>query len=179
MGCATLILAFGDAFHLIPRILSYFIDSDLSFYLGVGKLITSITMTLFYIFMYHVYLKTYKVKERTFYTLMIYYLSFIRILFCSFSENGWFTNDGELIFGIIRNIPFVMLGGIIIYLYYKEKDKVLSLRNIWVYILLSFLFYIPVVLYASIYPFFGMFMLPKTVCYILIILSFKRYLSYE
>ena len=55
MGSATLILGFGDAFHLIPRILDYFIDYDFNPFLGLGKLITSITMTIFYIFMFYIY----------------------------------------------------------------------------------------------------------------------------
>ena len=63
MGIATLILGCGDAFHLVPRVLNYFIDSDFNFYLGFGKLVTSITMTIFYIFMYYIYLANYKEKE--------------------------------------------------------------------------------------------------------------------
>ena len=50
MGAAALILGFGDAFHLIPRVLNYFVDDDFSVALGIGKLITSITMTVFLCF---------------------------------------------------------------------------------------------------------------------------------
>ena len=48
MGTAALVLGCGDAFHLVPRVLNYFIDSDFTIALGIGKLITSITMTVFY-----------------------------------------------------------------------------------------------------------------------------------
>ena len=48
-GIMTLILGIGDAFHLIPRVISYFINDELILYKGVGKLITSITMTVFYL----------------------------------------------------------------------------------------------------------------------------------
>ena len=50
MGYSILILGIGDSFHLIPRVLNYFINYDFNMYLGIGKLVTSITMTLFYIF---------------------------------------------------------------------------------------------------------------------------------
>ena len=53
MGAAALILGCGDAFHLVPRMLNYFIDSDFSAALGIGKLVTSVTMTVFYICMYY------------------------------------------------------------------------------------------------------------------------------
>ena len=49
MGSAALILGFGDAFHLVPRVLNYFVEGDFNFWLGFGKLVTSITMTIFYV----------------------------------------------------------------------------------------------------------------------------------
>jgi len=47
MGSATLILGLGDSFHLVPRVLNYFVEGDFALFLGVGKLITSVTMTVF------------------------------------------------------------------------------------------------------------------------------------
>ncbi|MBQ9911022.1 MAG: hypothetical protein IJM50_05955, partial [Lachnospiraceae bacterium] len=46
------------------------------------------------------------------------------------------------------------------------------LRLVFLYILLSFLFYIPVAVGAPLLPALGMLMLPKTVCYVLMIISF-------
>ena len=45
----TLLLGAGDSFHLIPRVLNYWTDADYTAALGIGKLITSITMTVFYL----------------------------------------------------------------------------------------------------------------------------------
>ena len=44
----------------------------------------------------------------------------------------------------------------------------------WIYILLSFLFYIPVAVFAGLVPMLGMLMLPKTICYILMICAFLK-----
>lgn len=55
MGLAALILGCGDAFHLIPRVLNYFVDADLTAALGVGKLITSISMTVYYLLLYYIW----------------------------------------------------------------------------------------------------------------------------
>ena len=52
MGAAVLILGCGDAFHLVPRVLQYFIAADFTAALGVGKLVTSLTMTVFYVLLY-------------------------------------------------------------------------------------------------------------------------------
>ena len=50
-GIMALVLAGGDAFHLIPRIIVILTgkEKQLREMLGRGKQITSITMTLFYI----------------------------------------------------------------------------------------------------------------------------------
>ena len=174
MGIATLVLGLGDSFHLVPRVLDYFVDKDFSMALGVGKLVTSITMTIFYICMYYIYLNTYEVKENKKITISVWVLAITRIVLCLFPQNNWFTNNSPLNWGIIRNVPFLILGALIVVLYFKQRKEVKSFKNIWLFVTLSFLFYIPVVVGASTISMLGMFMLPKTVCYILIILMFRK-----
>ena len=74
--------------------------------------------------------------------------------------------------GIIRNIPFVGLGVVICLLYFLKRNADRRFRFLWLYICLSFLFYIPVAVAAGILPILGMLMLPNTVCYILMIAAF-------
>ena len=174
MGIATLVLGLGDSFHLVPRVLDYFVDKDFSMALGVGKLVTSITMTIFYLCMYYIYLNTYEVKENKKITISVWVLAIVRIVLCLFPQNNWLTNNSPLSWGIIRNVPFLILGALIVVLYFKQRKEVKSFKNIWLFVTLSFLFYIPVVVGTSSIPALGMFMLPKTVCYILIILAFKK-----
>lgn len=49
------------------------------------------------------------------------------------------------------------------------------MRWVWLLVTLSFLFYIPVAVAASLVPMLGMLMLPKTVCYMLLIWCFRKY----
>lgn len=177
MGIATLVLGIGDSFHLVPRVLDYFVDKDFSMALGVGKLVTSITMTIFYIFMYYIYLGSYEVNENKKITTSVWVLAILRSVLCLFPQNNWFTNESPLSWGIIRNVPFLILGALIVVLYFNQRKDVKSFKNIWLYVTLSFLFYIPVVVGASTIPMLGMFMLPKTICYILIILAFKKIIN--
>ncbi|MBR6271783.1 MAG: hypothetical protein IKR26_06485 [Lachnospiraceae bacterium] len=172
MGFAALILGFGDAFHLVPRVLNYFIDADFTAALGIGKLITSVTMTVFYVLLYYVWPGYYKETKKKSLSAMVWLLALVRIALCVFPQNGWLENSSDLTWGIIRNIPFVMLGALICFLYFKNRNKSRRFRHIWVYILLSFAFYIPVTVGAGALPILGMLMLPKTVCYILVILIF-------
>ncbi len=174
MGYAALILGCGDAFHLVPRVLNYFVNSDFTVALGVGKLVTSITMTVFYVLVYYLWIRVYKINENKKLTVAVWTLSVIRIILCLFPQNGWFQNESSMTWGIIRNIPFVILGVVIYYLYFvkKSEDRIFGLM--WLYILLSFLFYIPVAVFAGLVPMLGMLMLPKTICYILMIIAFLK-----
>jgi len=175
MGTAALILGCGDAFHLVPRVLNYFVAADLKAALGIGKLVTSVTMTIFYLILYYIWLKCYQIREKKSTTLLIWALALIRIVLCLFPQNGWLSNSSDMTWAIIRNIPFVLLGASICLQYFKKRNEYRILSPVWLYILLSFLFYIPVAVGAGLLPMLGMLMLPKTICYILLIITFLRY----
>ena len=172
MGLSAVILGCGDAFHLIPRVLNYFSAGDFTAALGIGKLVTSITMTVFYLLVYYVWLGYYQEKENRTTTLVLWILALVRIALCLFPQNGWLQNSSDMTWGILRNIPFAILGAIVCFLYFRKKEERRRFRMIWLYILLSFLFYIPVAIGAGAVPILGMLMLPKTVCYILMVLAF-------
>ena len=61
---------------------------------------------------------------------------------------------------------------IVVYLYFKVRSEDKSLSKLWLYTTLSFAFYIPVAIFSPLLPILGMLMLPKTVCYILMLVSF-------
>ena len=174
MGVAALILGLGDAFHLVPRVLNYFVNGDFTVALGAGKLVTSITMTVFYVLIYYLWMRVYKCEENKALTMAIWGLCAVRIILCLFPQNGWFQNESSMTWGIIRNIPFVILGASICYIYYIKRTQDKTFRSMWIFILLSFLFYIPVAVFAGLVPMLGMLMLPKTICYILMIVAFLR-----
>lgn len=175
-GIATLILGSGDSFHLVPRMYALWTDGidNHPVSLGFGKLVTSITMTIFYVLLFKGLEEHFgKKDEKT--EKIIVVLAVIRILLCLLPQNQWLSADAPLSFGIIRNIPFTILGIlVIIYVYKKAGGKDKALNWMWLAILLSFAFYLPVVLFASRIPMMGMLMLPKTVMYIWIVLMLKK-----
>lgn len=163
-GIMTLVLVFGDSFHLVPRILVAFDPAgDYHVSLGIGKLITSVTMTLFYLIMYYVYGIRYGFRNKLLEILMILF-SVARIGLCFCPKNDW-TGAAPVIWGVYRNIPFVLMGIIMVVLYFLKRDDK-AFRWMWLAITLSFAFYIPVVLWADVSPMIGMLMLPKTCMYI-------------
>ena len=171
-GIMSLVLVFGDAFHLVPRIFAAINrTADYSFSLGIGKMITSITMTIFYLILYFIFEMRYE-KKRVPMRASVIALSVIRIALCFFPQNDW-TGEAPVIWGIYRNIPFTILGLIMVVLFFaKRSDKIY--KWMWLAILLSFLFYIPVVLWSDVSPMIGMLMLPKTCMYMWIVVMGYR-----
>lgn len=169
-GCMAVVLGAGDAFHLVPRALAL-CTTGLEHYtaaLGIGKLITSVTMTIFYVLLYYVWRLRYQVQGRKGLTAAVYGLAGLRILLCLLPQNQWLSAEAPLSWGIYRNIPFALLGLLMILLFYRsakeQKDR--AFRWMWLTIVLSFGFYIPVVLWADAVPMIGMLMIPKTCAYV-------------
>lgn len=169
-GIMAVTLGAGDAFHLVPRALAL-CTTGLESYtaaLGVGKLITSVTMTVFYVLLYYVWRLRYQVRGQKGLTAAVYGLAALRVALCLFPQNRWLDADAPLAWGIYRNIPFALLGLMVIVLFYRsakaQNDK--SFRWMWLTIVLSFAFYIPVVLWADAVPLVGMLMIPKTCAYV-------------
>ena len=81
-GLMALVLGFGDAFHLIPRMIALLTTGEENYValLGLGKLITSITMTVFYVILYYVWRLRYKISGRGELTMTIYGLALLRVL---------------------------------------------------------------------------------------------------
>ncbi|MGL4344091.1 MAG: hypothetical protein ACRCTE_02760 [Cellulosilyticaceae bacterium] len=169
-GIMAVVLGLGDSFHLVPRAIAL-CTTGLENYtvpLGIGKFITSITMTVFYIILYYVWRNRYKVEGQQKLTFWVYAMAILRIALCLFPQNAWTSANAPISWGIYRNIPFAIMGIIIIVLFYKSAkehgDK--AFKWMWLTIVLSFAFYIPVVLWADLNPLIGMLMIPKTCAYV-------------
>lgn len=174
-GVMALVLGIGDSFHLIPRVIALVSGNGFEYYapyLGIAKFITSITMTIFYVILYYVYRERYKVAGQNNLTMAIYFLALLRIVICLFPQNEWLNYRQPLSWGIYRNIPFLILGIIIIWLFYTASKKYndTSYKNMWLTIVLSFGFYLPVVLFAGVNETVGLLMIPKTMAYVWTIL---------
>lgn len=169
-GIMAIVLGVGDSFHLIPRALALCTTGLENFTtaLGIGKFITSITMTIFYIILYYVWRLRYHIKGQKGVTAVVYVLSALRIVLCLFPQNQWLNDVSSISWGIYRNIPFALLGLLIIVLFYKstKENHDTSFKWMWLTIVLSFGFYIPVVLLADAIPMVGMLMIPKTCAYV-------------
>ncbi len=185
-GIMAIVLASGDSFHLVPRVYSLFTNTmeQNALALGLGQAITSVTMTIFYVILYHIW-ELRSEKKSTPLRVAIYILALVRIILCCLPQNEWFNSNSPVFWGIIRNIPFAIMGIIIIvlcFVRYKEaNDK--DYLQMGIAVILSFGFYIPVVIWANTLPAIGSLMVPKTLAYVWVVMigfmEFKREMKDE
>lgn len=172
-GAMAVILGCGDAFHLIPRayaLCTTGLEAQAAA-LGFGKFVTSMTMTVFYVILYYVWRQRYQVEGRRNLTWSVIGLAAVRIALCLFPQNDWLAYHQPLSWGILRNLPFALLGLVIIILFWQKSREMQDKNFRWMApaIVLSFGFYIPVVLFADTMPLIGMLMIPKTLAYVWIV----------
>ena len=182
-GIMAVLLGSGDAFHLVPRAFALCTTGleNFTVQLGLGKWITSVTMTIFYVILYYIWRERYQIKGHNATTAAIYVLAGLRIVLCMMPQNEWLSAETPLSWGIYRNIPFALMGLLIIVLFYKsaKERNDQSFRWMWMTIVLSFVFYIPVVLWADVVPTIGMLMIPKTCAYVWTVLIGYRAMKKE
>ena len=190
----AMLLGCGDAFHLVPRIIVN-IKGEIKnqeLYLGLGNLISSITMTVFYLVMVIMcelcMRRTSGGKALLNDGLVVVTALFValRIILCLFPQNRWFTKEGNKKWAVIRNVPFVIVGIIAVvtlitdistHMISEEADVLSSVLypgtlietgffiQIMIATILSFAFYLPVAIKGKENPKLGMLMIPKTICY--------------
>ena len=177
-GIMTLLLGFGDAFHLVPRVVRHIKGSSerVEWWMNLGLAVTSVTMTVFYIILLYIWKSNETVADlmvnrrisalASGCTGVIWSMAIARIIICLLPQNDWF-GDGNKKLSVCRNTVFAMIGiaEIILFLIMGGSYGI----TMAVCILLSFLFYIPVTLFAKENPKIGMLMIPKTVMYIIMI----------
>lgn len=93
-----------------------------------------------------------------FYILLLF--SIVRIALCLFPQNNWLHKEGNPKWGIIRNIPFIIVGIIAVLGCFIVGQVGMAIA-----IIISFTCYLPVVFWAKQKPVIGMLMMPKTIAY--------------
>lgn len=170
-GALALTLAGGDAFHLVPRVRGLWCGTmaESRRALGLGKLVTSLTMTLFYVLLCYLWKLLYGLHAGCV-LFVAWGLAAVRIVLCLMPQNGWLKQEPPMRWAIARNVPFLLLGALVLGLYAFSSmalgAQAGGFRFLWLAVLLSFAFYVPVVLFSARRPAVGALMLPKTCAYV-------------
>ena len=169
-GVLTWTLCFGDAFHLVPRVLRAVKGSNekIERQLGIGLQISSITMTIFYILLLYIWKQTfYEMTAPVMLEILIWVSAAVRIVVCMLPQNNWCGKEGNRKLSVIRNAVFAVTGICVIVLYMMSGNTYgYHMTRMAAAIVVSFGCYLPVTLLSKKMPKIGMLMIPKTCAYI-------------
>ena len=134
-GWMVVILGCGDAFHLVPRAWALCTDGLAAHAaaLGAGKFITSITMTIFYVILYHIGKRRYGLHIRAL-TGAVYAQAAARIGLCLFPQNAWLSANPPLSWSIWRNVPFALLGALVIVVFLRGARQAGDRAFCWMWL---------------------------------------------
>lgn len=178
----AIVLGSGDAFHLVPRMWAMWttgMEANAAA-LGVGKLITSLTMTVFYIILYYIWRERYAIEGRKGLTVSLWGLLVARVALCLFyrKTNGCrFIRRCCLAFCAIFRLPSWGLSLLLVYLRRKQKRRTIrSSQNVASRTPLVRVLYPCRAFQRCGTTAIGMLMIPKTLAYVWIVwMGWKLY----
>ncbi len=142
---------------------------------GTGALATAVTVTILYFLMLEGW-RLRNDKSRSVVYWLFCALLLFRLVIMLFPQNQWAEIVPPFGWSLFRNIPLTVVGICLATFFlregFKQSDSFQKRVGLW--ICLSFLFYLPVILFVQKIPLVGMLMIPKTVAYLLIALEVKN-----
>jgi len=175
---AFVLLALGDSGHVGFRILAYSLGSletKVAFWgeqwslVAIGTIMTAITVTIFYVLMLELWRTRFNQRFGWFGYLLLGAV-LVRFTLMLLPQNEWNQVVPVQPWVTLRNLPFFLVGFGIAYLMIRDARIVRDRNFIWIgyCILISFVCYLPVILFVQQVPILGMLMIPKTVAYVAI-----------
>ncbi|MDF1500538.1 MAG: hypothetical protein P1P76_08720 [Anaerolineales bacterium] len=175
---AFALLAIGDTGHVGFRVWAYALGnpearvyvSGLTMGLvGLGALSTAITVTLFYVVMLYIWAARFEKRFGVFGGILML-SAVVRLGLMTLPQNQWNLTVPPHPWSLWRNLPLVVLGLGVAFLMMRDALRANDRAFQWIgiMILLSYGFYIPVMLFIQRAPVIGMLMIPKTLAYVAI-----------
>ena len=179
------LLALGDTGHVGFRVWAYALgdlSSTISVFnrelglVGLGALATAYTVTIFYMLVLMIWQRRYN-KPYGWFGALLWAAAVFRLVIMLFPANEWNNTVPPQTWSLIRNVPLIIQGLGVAFLILRDSIKAHDKPFTWVgvMILVSYAFYLPVILLVQRMPLIGMLMIPKTLAYVAI--AFIAYFS--
>ena len=183
---AFFLLALGDTGHVGFRVLAYALgglEKSVTVFgrevglVGAGALSTAITVTFFYILILVVWSRCFE-KPLGWFGIVLIVAGGARLVYMMLPVNSWNSIVPPQPYSLYRNSFLVIQGLGVAALIFRDSIAQNDRTFLWIgiCILLSYAFYIPVILFVQTVPVIGMLMIPKTLAYVAIAVIGNRYL---
>lgn len=180
---ALFALAFGDSFHLIPRLIEVPLrllgqPVDVRWWLGFGLAASSFTLSLFYLFLLLYAWRKFQLSWNGWLWALVA-ACIIRCLLLLPPQNAW-GGEGFTPWRFYRNIPFALQGLGVVVLVWRAARNFSPPAQGWLCgmgwsILVSFACYTATLVGVLWSPLWGIFMLPKSVAYVVLVWLLFRF----
>ena len=175
---AFALLALGDTGHVGFRVLAYALgglDATLNIagleigLVGLGALSTALTVTFFYVLLLFIWQERFDRPLGWFGWLLIASAA-VRLAVMTLPGNQWNSVVPPQPMSLVRNFFLTISGLGVAILILRDAAKTGDRVFTWIgiSILVSYGFYIPVILFVQTLPLIGMLMIPKTLAYVAI-----------
>ena len=183
---AFFLLALGDTGHVGFRVLAYALgglEKSVTVFgrevglVGAGALSTAITVTFFYILILVVWSRRFE-KPLGWLGIVLIVAGVARLVYMMLPVNSWNSIVPPQPYSLYRNSFLVIQGLGAAALIFRDSIAQNDRTFLWIgiCILLSYAFYIPVILFVQTVPVIGMLMIPKTLAYVAIAVIGNIYL---
>jgi len=175
---AFLLLALGDTGHVGFRVVAYaagglektvsILGQDVGL-VGMGALSTAITVTFFYMLVLVVWARRFQ-KPFGWFGYFLIAAGIARLIYMGLPVNDWNSVVPPQPYSLYRNFFLVLQGLGVAFLILRDAQAAKDRAFLWIgiCILLSYAFYLPVILFVQQVPVIGMLMIPKTLAYVAI-----------
>lgn len=179
---AFALLGLGDTGHVGLRVLAYRtgeLQTDTTNTLGLvgfGALATAITVTFFYMLMLFVWQARFA-QPLGWTSVVLLGAATLRLIIMAFPENQWSNSIPPQPWSLYRNLPLIIQGLGVAALILRDARRQRDPTFFWIgtLILVSYAFYLPVILFVQLVPALGVLMIPKTLAYVAIaVIALKR-----
>lgn len=173
-----MLLALGDTGHVGFRVVAYAtggLEKTVSLLgqevglVGMGALSTAITVTFFYMLVLVVWSRRFE-KPFGWFGILLIVTGIGRLVYMGLPVNDWNSVVPTQPYSLYRNLFLVIQGLGVAFLILRDAQAEKDRTFFWIgiCILLSYGFYIPVILFVQQVPAIGMLMIPKTLAYVAI-----------
>lgn len=175
---AFLLLALGDTGHVGFRVWAYasggldatirVLGRDVGL-VGLGALATAVTVTLFYVLVVMMWHARFG-NPYGWFGALLFAMAAVRLVLMVPAANQWNNVVPPQPWSTLRNLPLMIMGLGAAYLILRDAIAAGDRPFTWVgaMIVVSYLCYIPVILFVQQVPVIGMLMIPKTLAYVAI-----------
>lgn len=180
-------LAVGDTFHVGSRVAAFFSGEGIFLRLNIlgldfgvvgwSSFMTAVTVTFFYVFFLLVWRENFQ-PHSSIISSGLFIIAGIRLGLLLIPGNQWQQPIPVQPWSLIRNIPLMLLGvGVAALLIHSAaKTRQALFHRLGGLMLVSYLFYLPVILFVQSYPQLGLLMIPKTIAYLIMgVLSYQAF----